>query len=481
MKLTIPITTLLAAVLVAGCGGSSNDKDEPQDEMEMTEAELERIRLQQEIEEANAKIKKTEAEAAKLKADAAKAQSDANAAGGARRDAEQQAAQSEAEKRRLEAEAAAAEQAKLATEAEDAFTGLAPASDRLGLPSITAKYRAPASVSNVGVTFTSSSGSTAGRWYVTTLSNRGADSQDDMVVYSDVGAPVSTPILEHHEDLVVILDDRYLVFRVMAEEHKKLIKSGRFPRSPSTINIPLTVDEDGDNTYDTTAWFSGTFGGASGSFQCVGGGAVPCSVRYTGANYIVDDGSTWTFRTSKSATVRVDDASYMSFGWWRKQTIDSGAFSYGVFRNTGDAEIDGYSMLEGTATYEGPAIGQYAIYQPLGTQSNYGSFKATARLSANFDTDKISGAVTGFDVNSGWAVTLKETSMDATGTTTDDNVSNVSWTIDGNTEDGGNWNGEFHSEIDPHVDTYPEGVAGTFEAKYAEVGRMVGAFGAHKK
>ena len=176
--------------------------------------------------------------------------------------------------------------------------------------------------------------------------------------------------------------------------------------------------------------------------------------------------------------MRVADTSYMNFGWWRKKTLATGEFSYGTFSSAGTTvDASGFADLEGTATYEGPAVGQYAIYQPLGSQSNHGAFKATARLSANFDTEMISGAVTGFDVNSGWAVTLKETAMTSGSITQGD----VEWTIDGNTEAGGDWNGTFHSEFAPHVDTYPDGVAGTFDAQYNSVGRMVGAFGAHKK
>ena len=140
----------------------------------------------------------------------------------------------------------------------------------------------------------------------------------------------------------------------------------------------------------------------------------------------------------------------------------------------------GFTSLEGSATYEGPAIGQYAIYQPLGTQSNHGAFKATARFTANFDTEMLSGSVSGFDVASGWSLTLQGTSM-AGGTVS---PGDVSWTIDGNIQDGGNWNGKFHSEIDPYVDDIPDGLTGTFDAAYggtdSPVGRLVGAFGTHK-
>ena len=192
----------------------------------------------------------------------------------------------------------------------------------------------------------------------------------------------------------------------------------------------------------------------------------------------------WTFRTSKNSKVNVPDGEFMSFGWWRQKTNLAGTFAYRTFSSIGEESAvsgNGFATLQGSATYEGPAIGQYAIYQPLGTQSNHGEFKATARFTANFDTDRLSGSVSGFGVSPGWSLTLKETSM-SNGTVAE---GDVSWTIDGNIQDGGNWNGAFHSEIAPYVDHIPDGLTGTFDAAYgptaSPVGRLVGAFGTHKK
>ena len=48
-------------------------------------------------------------------------------------------------------------------------------------------------------------------------------------------------------------------------------------------------------------------------------------------------------------------------------------------------------------------------------------------------------------------------------------------------DDGpGTWMGKFHAGVDPYIDTYPTGVTGTFDANYGTIGRMIGAFGAHK-
>ena len=48
--------------------------------------------------------------------------------------------------------------------------------------------------------------------------------------------------------------------------------------------------------------------------------------------------------------------------------------------------VDIEEGVNGTATYSGPAVGYYAIYQPLGTQSGHGEFSATATLTADFDS-----------------------------------------------------------------------------------------------
>ena len=274
-------------------------------------------------------------------------------------------------------------------------------------------------------------------------------------------------------------DSTSLLAITVANEHNNLITSSHFPSPGRTATIPLTIDSSDDDVDedDMTAKLRGSFDGASGTFQCSAGA---CTVRNTGGGYVLD--GVWTFRTSKNSKVNVPDGEFMSFGWWRQKTNEAGTFAYGTFSSVGSAVAgNGFATLQGSANYEGPAIGQYAIYQPLGTQSNHGAFKATARFTANFDTEMLSGTVSGFDVSSGWSLTLQGTSM-ASGSVSQ---GDVSWTIDGNIRDGGNWDGAFHSEIDPYVDHIPDGLTGTFDAEYGgtdnPVGRLVGAFGTHKK
>lgn len=499
---TIP-GLLFGAVLtlaLAACGGSSDKVPD----------------LEEDLAEAEAGRTEAEAEAARQAAAAEAARQAAAEAEAAKQAAEAAKQAAEAERERLANEALKAAARRALAGMNDALAGTGTGLLATTAVSIDPRYRATASVTEVpGVTFTTPQGSSSGKWYVTTLKNSDATSEDDMVVYTDLGPPVPTAIKEVYSAFDDPADDDDLyreitVSTVVAQvpsttNHKAIIRSGRFPRraEDGTIYIPLTDDDaitgnTNDPTVDDdrTSWFSGTFAGASGQFQCVGtaGSATACSVEYTGASTILG-GGTWTFRTSKNTKVNVDDTSFMSFGWWRKRAfetfdtaVDRETFSYGHFGRASNSTITNYDALVGTASYEGPAIGQYAIYEPLGTQSNHGSFTATARLNANFDRNRLSGSVTGFDVpNDGWVVTLKETTMASPGTIT---AGTVSWTIGGDTQDGGAWGGVFHSEADPHQDTYPDGVAGTFTAGYqvgfdtddaALAGRMVGAFGAHRQ
>ena len=183
-------------------------------------------------------------------------------------------------------------------------------------------------------------------------------------------------------------DSTNLLAITITNTHSKLITSSRFPSSGRTATIPLTIDSTDDETDndDMTAKLRGSFDGASGTFQCSGG---PCTVRNTGGGYVLT-GGTWTFRTSKSSTVTSPTWSSCTLvGGVKRRITQGGAFTYGTFqrrrRKRNLVAGSGFTSLEGSATYEGPAIGQYAIYQPLGTQSNHGAFKATARFTANFD------------------------------------------------------------------------------------------------
>ena len=85
--------------------------------------------------------------------------------------------------------------------------------------------------------------------------------------------------------------------------------------------------------------------------------------------------------------------------------------------------------------------------------------------------------MTNFSNASDWSLTLKERTIDGGGVTRAD--ASVSWTIGGNTEDGGGWDAQFFSDVGTAAEHIPEGVAGKFDAQFSDVGRLTGAFGAH--
>ena len=422
-------------------------------------------------------------EAETARQDAVTARQEAATARGEADTARQETETAEQAQERLAAEADKARLEALQAEASVALMGFA--GEDLGEPDdVQPKYRAPALVEEADLTPASPRGSSAGRWYATTVDGRGQTDQGDttedtIVVYSDVGKPTPTLIGQVYNDEDTDDDANFKI--TIAAAHKTLIASSQFPRFGDIAEIRLTTDTDETpDMVNDEVTFSGTFDRAGGTFRCTNTGGDPCIVRHDGGGYVIVAG-TLTFETAQSRKVDVADIDFMYFGWWRQKNEDGG-FLYGNFSHPGMTPATGglFTALGGSATYEGPAIGQYAVYEPLGTQSNYGEFKATARLTANFGNAQadgtLSGSISGFDVSSDWSLSLKQATI-SNGAVTD---GNVSWTIDGHTEEVGSWSGRFHSNIRPYNGHIPDGLTGEFTAEFDNDGSLRGAYGAHK-
>ena len=152
----------------------------------------------------------------------------------------------------------------------------------------------------------------------------------------------------------------------------------------------------------------------------------------------------------------------MYFGWWKRLQLSNEAFSFEVFKGGSYAVADIPDALTGTATYSGTAVGQYAIYQPLGIQSETGAFTANAVLTADFGAadaeGTLSGRVTNFSNAGDWSLTLMEQDISGGAVARPgDPVANpsVSWTIAGNSENGGSWDADFYSDVTPYVAHIP--------------------------
>ena len=510
MRTNLPIVLFLGVALIAlgACGGGGgNDDAQLRTDLEAAQAaqaEAEAARKKAEAEAAVAEVARkmaeeeaAEAERQRLVEEAARgeAEDEAEQERLAAEEADQERLAAEAERQRLAEEAEEARQAANRAEAGLALTGLANVTAdtpvAAGTVAVTPSYGQTAIVTATAtdgstVDFASKGRSSSGQWSITTLSNAGSTHKDDLVVYSDLGGPTQvliTDITDYTATFAAVDDTNNIRASISGNTHP--IASSRFPGGGNSKPFEHTIDSDlvndgGDppdgntrNDYDTTR-FSGTYDGARGNFECTG----TCTVAHEGGSIYNLRSGAWTFTTSKTARVPVDDDSYMYFGWWKREQKGDETLFFEMFSGGAHEVTNIPDPLTGTATYTGRAVGQYAIYQPLGTQTESGSFTARAELTADFgdasSEGTLSGRVTNFSNASDWSVTLKSADID-TGTVAD---GNVSWTIAGNTEDGGMWDAQFFSDVERFTG-YPEGVAGTFDAKFDDVGRLVGAFGAH--
>ena len=426
----------------------------------------------------------------------------------ARADAEQARAdaaeaarqQEEAAKEQAEQEAAEAAARARTGDARRAIVGLR-STTAVGTVAVTPRHGALAGVTATptggsAVNFASKSLSSSSGWSVTTLSNSGFTHNDDLVVYSNRGPATRILLTEEYSARFTDSDPATAGTEMMAaisSADGRLIRSGSFP----------TVDGDDksfSNNYDSdtatmgleTVRISGTFHGASGNFQCDATPSQACTIGRRGDRYTIEAG-TWTFHTTDAARALVDDKSYVHFGWWKREQKSDEAQTFQTFRGGVSADHvattgggSAFDALGSTAIYRGPAIGHYAIYQPLGTQSDSGSFTASAELTANFTSNMLSGTVSGFSNDPDWSLTLNSASM--AGGDVDANSGTTDWTIAGNTSRRqGAWDATFYSEA-PYVGQTPEVVIGDFtgifdadnDAANGDVGRIVGVFGARK-
>ena len=383
--------------------------------------------------------------------------------------------------------------------------------------------------------------SSASGWTVTKHTHSGHVHDDVLVVYDNRGGPVSIPLVQEFDDGVsddaisetrdpfhdgtpatagtVISSGDLTKITVAANnvDYAAVIRSASFPSTDGTNKIfPDNYDSTpnaGGNAFDMVR-ISGTFMGASGHFECGRTDTSACIIGRRGNRYTIESGL-WTFETTDRANARIDDRSYAYFGWWRREHRENDTYSYLPFVGIApDAETGGdkplaysvkeassaaFNNLTGSATYTGPAIGQYAIYQPLNGESGTGEFTADVELTANFGTDNtagtVGGTVTNFSNDSSWSLTLNAATMPTGtveyGTDAENNGNWVNWTIGSHTSDvRGRWTAKFYSESN-FVGQVPDGVVGTFTAAYDEdinttedfddiVGTIVGAFGAEK-
>ena len=340
----------------------------------------------------------------------------------------------------------------------------------------------------------SSAPSIGSPWSGTTLSSTTSEDEDELVVYTNIGPATRVSIEVKHPTFMDTDDtDNKAIFTkdITTAADGQYIRGSGWPTSEgdsktyetATYDDPTHADDLDDMSNDlNTVKVSGSYDGASGDFYC--SGPPSCEVTRKGNIFVVPNNQ-WKFVTDASRTVSQDDESFMHFGWWRRMDVESGSLSFASFSGGTNGVSSGgarsFTQVFGPVTYNGSAVGQYAIYQPLGGQSGAGSFTARARLTADFgasdEVGTLSGEVTNFSNDSTWLVRLNSQILTDVGALND---GATGWEIDGDhSTEAGAWSAQFYTE-EPFDGQTPDGVAGTFHAQFDSVGRIMGAFGARK-
>ena len=266
--------------------------------------------------------------------------------------------------------------------------------------------------------------------------------------------------------------------------------AGASPSDPKLIMVP------------------GTYHGAKGNYFCPSSGTCSVGVGKVGPgvrNFSLT--TDWYFVHDEGAKVKAYDSSYMYFGWWVRNGADGMPGAVSAFYRAEGGRVDlapAGTTLSGSATYEGPAVGQYAIHDPLNGKGDGGEFTATARLKAVFSTPTLNadsgmtGTIDRFRLKGGsgdpnWSVSLNRSAWN-TGSTSDSTTAQVghttstattTWTVgDVKGDPAGSWVASLYDESSGTVaqggdgSNHPTAAMGKWQAGHSGTHRMVGAFGA---
>ena len=145
-----------------------------------------------------------------------------------------------------------------------------------------------------------------------------------------------------------------------APEVLKLVMSDAFVAGAgTTTDLAFDSDDDGSNTKNEAYEASGTYDGASGTYQCNAASGTDCTVQLTrdakGKVSITLMSSGWIFTPDEKAKVYVVDTEYASYGVWLKRTTDAdGVLTYNMVDTfaMGTEATVAVTEVDGTASYK---------------------------------------------------------------------------------------------------------------------------------
>lgn len=317
-----------------------------------------------------------------------------------------------------------------------------------------------------------------------TAADADAGIEDTVVLYTNVAPPGSRPFSGEGGKYgagVLDADGNLPILRAPMDAapatDTTLIAAAGFPTGPG-----LRTHEPGPGG---AVVVEGSFDGAPGNFLCTPTAQSACqsSVK-DGGGYVLSGGGGWKFVPNQGAQVPEPDGEHQYFGWWLRDV--DGVYAVGAFHGGhGGAtdELANLAALQGTATYAGPAAGQFAL-QPQGGEAEAGAFRATATLKVDFgdgtETGIVTGEVSDFTVGGAakdWSIELGSAAIGTHGTIASggSHTALTRWTVNDDTASAtGTWSGRFH-EAD--LDSTPTVATGMFDAAHGTIGRMTGAFG----
>jgi hypothetical protein len=356
-------------------------------------------------------------------------------------------------------------------------------------------------------------------WYRADVENED-DSAETATVYTNIENTMMLFSAVHTSDTasISVTTDGVLTLETSGNAAlvalNKFASSDDFPHSPDG-DLTITYDDATDSEHKRT--FSGSFDKVPGDFSCDGG---TCTITADADGAITELVGMWTFipdylgEDNESMAgdledqvasrkddltepmVEVVDVDHLVFGWWTKVDEDDDSVAFRTFSDGTQAyDVTDIGDLEGTATYEGPAAGRYAVKTFTGNAKinsiRTGEFTATAELMATFGGNDV--AVSQQDQISGRIHTFMDENDDqllgelalGTGDLANLDVNSPSFVGDvtggvGGSPATGSWSGQFFGEPPADMsDDYPNSVAGEFDASSSH-GSVAGAFGATK-
>ena len=348
-----------------------------------------------------------------------------------------------------------------------------------------------------------------GRWAVTEVApytDPKTGHTHQVRILNDIEAPEMVTVRKKYEDSVrteSALNDADVIN--LPTDVGTRVRSAGLP-AVSEPSREIAANDNGNVSLE------GTYDGIPGKLFCAQGGNN-CQVT-NGGKGAVTLSDAWRF-IPDNWELKVPgeaDASYLTFGWWLRTgagTFEAETYALGSSPWPNPGSLDAFRrsklhLIGGRASYEGPAVGVYALNPPPGTSddASWGPFTAKAAFDVDFggvlgennagSYGPVTGAITEFTSGGQslpWRVDLTVGSQLRNMENDKPSVDGLTvWSIDG--EKGevrkkqSTWEANFYDskqDFKNEGGEAPDSMAGKFSANYGDYGQMDGAFGAYIK